>query len=147
MIAATWRSDIDLYKNVNAQMVADEISTIGDEVTPARIVDLARDEKTELHKCFEWDDRKAAEAYRIEQAKTVLRVLVVKQEKEEQLFRSPVRLYYKTDSSKGYTKITTIVNNEDLYQDLLRRAYAELRAFKIKYACLTELHDIFELIN
>ena len=54
MITATWK--ITGIFNADAQKVAEEINKIGDEVTPDQIVEAARDESTELHKCFEWDE-------------------------------------------------------------------------------------------
>ena len=42
-----------LYKGVDPQKVAEEIMGIGESATPRQIVDRARDEKSELHKCFE----------------------------------------------------------------------------------------------
>lgn len=49
---AEWRIK-GIYK-ADAQKVADEI---GDKkVTPQEILEKARDETSELHKCFEWDD-------------------------------------------------------------------------------------------
>ena len=40
-----------------------------------------------------------------------------------------------------------VVRNEDSYKELLMQAKAELRAFKNKYKMLTELEDIFNLID
>jgi len=36
--------------------------------TKENVVRFASNSKTELHKCFEWDDTKAAAKYRLEQA-------------------------------------------------------------------------------
>ena len=63
---AKWLDEFkSLYKGADAQLVADEIMSIGDAATPQQIVEKARDEATELHKCFTWDDRIAAEKYRL----------------------------------------------------------------------------------
>jgi hypothetical protein len=43
--------------------------------------------------------------------------------------------------------VELIVRQEDEYKKLLERAWAELRAFKAKYAMLTELEEIFSLID
>lgn len=42
-------------------------------VTPEHVVDAARDPRSPLHEYFEWDDAEAAEAYRREQARALLR--------------------------------------------------------------------------
>lgn len=47
------------------------------EVTPGQLLDASRSEKAPLHPCFEWDDQKAAEGYRKDQARELLNNLVV----------------------------------------------------------------------
>lgn len=43
------------------------------ELTPALVVDLARDEKHPLHGRFEWDDTTAAEKFRVRQAHDLIK--------------------------------------------------------------------------
>lgn len=47
------------------------------ELTPERVIFYARNEKTELHRCFLWDDTEAAHRYRLQQANAILRIHVV----------------------------------------------------------------------
>ena len=129
----------------DAQKVADEIRALGDEVTPEQIVDAARDENTELHKCFDWDDTIAAEKWRLHQARQVV-CFIVYRERDSSPETAPVRVFHKIDSG-GYKPSVMIFRNEDEYQKLLQAAYAELRAFKIKYARLQELSEILALIE
>ena len=129
-----------------------EILEIGEEVKPQQVVDKARDESTELHKCFDWDDTSAAEKYRIYQARHVIGGLkMIVTEKGDDNAEEPVqfRVLMKNDNSRdsGYKLTTVMMRNEDEYQKLLEQAKAELRAFKQKYKCLTELRDIIDLID
>ena len=71
MIVAKWKEGIGFYKGISAQKVAEEIASIGESATPQQIVDRARDENSELHKCFEWDDSIAAENWRKQQARII----------------------------------------------------------------------------
>ena len=145
MIVATWRSGFNLFK-ADAQKVADEIGSIGEEVTPAQIVDRARDNTTELHKCFEWDDSIAADKYRLYQARKVVCHLVIK-EIEEKVDLAPVRVFHKTEQGGGYKPFELIVKNKTEYEKLLEQAMSELRAFKAKYHTLSELDEILALID
>ena len=145
MITATWK--MNGIFNADAQKVAEEIHAIGDEVTPDQIVEAARDESTELHKCFEWDDTIAANKWRKYQARQVLCTLVIKVEEEPEDETPPTRVFYKTDNNEGYKHCNIVFRNDDEYQKLLQAAYAELRAFKIKYARLQELSEILALID
>lgn len=145
MKVATWRSGPCVFK-ADAQKVADEISSIGLSIKPEEIVDKARDESTELHKCFEWDDTKAAEKYRVYQARQIVCHLIVKEVDDEPQKRE-VRFFYKTDSQEGYKPTSYIMRNEDEYQKLLDRALSELKAFQKKYSTLKELDGLFDAIN
>lgn len=133
----------------DAQKCYEEILEICDDVgsaSPRAILEKARDESTELYKCFTWDDGVAAEKWRTQEARLVVRQLVIK-EVEVPKDRPEVRLLYKTDNESGYKPTHIIVKQEDEYKALLKRAYAELRAFKAKYSMLEELQELFDLIG
>jgi len=55
-----------IYK-ADAQKIADEIGD--NKISPQELLEKARNEDSELHKCFEWDDSVAAEKYRLIQAR------------------------------------------------------------------------------
>lgn len=133
-----------IYGKADAQRVADEIEAIGEAATPAQIVEAAKNENSELHKCFDWNDTEAAEKWRLHQARDVVRCLVIRREVKEGPPQE-VRVFHKVDSC-GYKPITRIFRNEDEYANLLQRAYADLQVFKKKYANLQELDAILELI-
>ena len=146
-IVAKWSATGTRF-GADAQKCYEEIMEICDDVesaSPQAILEKARDESTELHKCFTWDDSTAAEKWRINEARLVTRQLVIK-EVEVPKDRPEIRLFYKTDNESGYKPTHIIVKQEDEYKQLLARAYAELRAFKAKYSMLKELQEIFELI-
>lgn len=143
-ITATW--SIKNGFKADAQKCAEEIRTLGDEIRAEQVLELARDENTELHKCFEWDDSIAAEKYRYVQAQRVIKMLVIKEE-EKPDDRPPVRMFYKTVSNEGYKPTELIIKKQDEYDALLKRAYAELLSFKNKYSMLSELQDVFEAID
>lgn len=80
MIFAAWKSGCRI--SADAQKVADEILAIGNSATTTQILDKARDEQTELHKCFDWDDAEAAEKWRLQQARHIVCNLVIKEKSE-----------------------------------------------------------------
>lgn len=147
MTVSTWTPfGSSLYKGVDPQKVADEILGIGDEATPQQIVDAARDESTELHRCFEWNDSVAAEKYRLTQARTIVCNLVIARP-EAEVEKPKIRCFYKPESSQGYKPSTYIFHVPSEYEKLLEQAYSELRAFKAKYSALQELSEILALID
>lgn len=131
----------------DAQKCYDECQTLK-EVTPENVLNKARDEGTELHKCFEWDNKVAGEKYRLIQARDIIRhfVIVTPEESEEE---EPikVRSYQITTKTNVYAPTKVFLQKPDEYAALLERAKNELEAFKQRYKMLTELEEIFDAID
>lgn len=143
MIFAAWKSGCRI--SADAQKVADEILAIGNSATTAQILDKARDEQTELHKCFDWDDAAAAEKWRLQQARHIVCNLVIKEKSDTP--RPEVRVFFKTDADNGYKPTVLIMQDKDEYRKLLDRALAELNSFRAKYKTLVELDGVFDAID
>ena len=133
------------YK-ADAEKVYAEIKSLGDSFSPQSVVERAKDSSTELHKCFTWDDTKAAIKWRESEARTIMRSLVVKVE-DTAGESVNVRVINTTSRNNEYKPTSLIVKNDTEYADLLARAKAELRAFKQKYATVRELQAIFDEID
>jgi len=145
-IIATWRTP-GIFK-ADPQKVCDELKTLGDEFTPDEIVEKAKDETAELHKCFEWDNDAAAEKYRLHQARMITSNLVfLKESDDEEEQPVLVRVYNKTEQTGGYKPPERVFTQADEYEKLLKRATAELHQFKVKYSMLKELDYILSLID
>lgn len=142
---AAWKPGFEGLHKADAQLVAQEISSIGESATPAQIVEKARDTGTELHKCFEWDDAKAAEAHRLQQARQVACHLVIRETVRGD--KPPIRFFFKPESGAGYQPTVVIVRNQGNYQNLLASAMRDLDAFRRKYHSLTELERVFDAIE
>ena len=134
-----------LFPNTDADTVYGEIKGIGENATAEQIVEMAKDESTESHKCFEWDNEIAGHKYRITQAQHLVRQLVIVEQAEKSR-PTEIRAMY-TSKAGGYKETKLILQEKDEYEALLERAKNELRAFKQKYAMLTELENIFALID
>ena len=70
-----------LSKGLKASQVAGElkrITTVYGKLTPEYIVAEAENNESVLHPLFEWDDTKAAQNYRLQQARTILNNFTVK---------------------------------------------------------------------
>ena len=119
-----------------------EISSL-EQITPKAILDFARDENSELHKCFEWDNDSAAEKYRTIQAGNVIRMLYIVPKNAD---APPVRVLSRT-SNTVYQPTRTFLKNQNEYEDLLKRALSELESFRLKYKTLSELEQVFEQID
>ena len=150
MIQVKWSAGCGFFKVADAQKVYEELLDMGasiESLQPSEIVDRARDESLEMHKCFEWDDAKAGHEWRKVQARNMCRCLVIK-EPEVPKDRPEIRVLINTKRTDGYKPLEVVLRNEDEYQKLLARAWNELRSFKVKYEMLeNDLKEIFDLIS
>lgn len=130
----------------NAEAVYHEIQELGESYTPDDIVEKAKDPKTELHKCFEWDDTVAAEKWRRFTARQICCSLQVVVEKEE---AEPItyRLIQSDRTEQAYKPVILTVRNDDEYGRLLKQAKLELKAFRERYKKITELETVIDEID
>lgn len=134
-----------LYK-ADAETVYREITSLGDKFSPEDIVEAAKDESSELHKCFEWNDEVAAQKWRLHTARMLVNQLVIRTETSDNI---PVAVRVISSASEVNTYVPTkmLIKSESDYADLLARAKRELQAFQQKYATLSELQEIFTAID
>lgn len=141
----TWK--VDGFYKADASKVLDELSELGDEYSLSDVVEKAKDKNSEMHSIFEWDDSVAGEEYRkIQAGKMVRNLVIVRNDETEE--KTNVRYFVSTGKRDStYTPTRLVIRNQDAYEQLLERAYAELRAFKGKYSILSELEEILALID
>ena len=135
-----WRID-NIFKADANKCYAEMLDL--ENITPQAVLERAKDENSELHKCFEWDNDVAAEKYRTIQAGNVIRMLYIEPKSED---APPVRVLCRT-SDTVYQPTRTFLTNETEYEDLLKRALSELESFRKKYETLSELEQVFEQID
>ena len=140
----TWK--VKGFFKADAETVYKEITALGGSFSPEQIVEAAREEGTELHKCFTWDDTVAAESWRRHQARMLVAQLVVRTETAD---KEPVavRVIASTATRNEYKPVVKLIEAEQGYADLLARAINELKAFQQKYKAITELREIFAAID
>ena len=135
-----WKNN--LFGDADAQKVYEEIGE--ENTTPEDVLEKAKDPDSELHKCFEWDDKKAAYKYRLSQARTIMCNLVFVTDDE----KNEVRTHYALTFEKSeYHPTVLILQKPDEYKALLEKAKGELYAFKKKYSMLKELKMLFKEID
>jgi hypothetical protein len=122
----------------------------GGVLRPEDVVEFARDERTALHGDFQWDDTEAAQQFRLWQARQVIRLVItiVDSPAGKQLIPMYVSLVSdRQQPGGGYRPLVDVMNAEDLRDELLRQALAELKTVRKKYQQLQELRPIFRAIE
>lgn len=135
-------------RNAHGDAVLAEMDAImrehGSLLRPVDVVEYARNPETALHECFEWDDGKAAEKFRLFQARQLIRVRIRLQGASVQKIRAFVSL---TPDRKvaggGYRAIESVVAIEAYWQQLRNDVRREYLIFKRKFEVLPEWRAVF----
>ena len=130
---------------VDAQTAGNELQRIYERdgvIEPETVVAESQTPSAPLHSCFEWDDEKAAHKYRITQAQTIIRsIVVVADEAKQPETRAFVNV------QREYHPVSVVVRNPEKREILLQNALNELRWFERKYHTLQELSNVFAAIK
>lgn len=96
-------------------------------LTAEKVLDASRPAKAPLHPAFEWNDEKAAENYRIHQARNVIRsVQVVNTQTGE---KTPVWVYVPNSIGRGeYARTTVVVKSPDSF--MLALSHLQKRVYE-----------------
>lgn len=137
---------------LNAQNVGERLEKLTEEndgiLTPQIIVNDARPVDSELHPAFEWNDNVAAEKYREDQARYLVRQIVVVSEEVDN--KQPIRAFVsvaKEDAGNVYIPIQVAMENSQTREQVLRKAWLELQSWHNRYYDLMEFSKLFSAIE
>lgn len=151
----TWKQNAQV--NLDAQEVGrlfKKIAKTNKGLTPALVVEHAKPKNSILHDYFTWDDKAAGKAWRLTQARYLIRQLVVIKVVDGDR-PEPVRAFVsvikqddeKTKTRHAYFAVADAIRNKSYRQQLLDEALQEIRAWRMKYARFQELAQIFDAID
>lgn len=131
--------------------IQDKLTEIYDQygaLHPAVVVAEAEDESSPLHSHFTWDDSKAAEAHRLNQARALIRVAV---RVIPSISNRPVREFIsistlrKTDTG-SYLATVDVVSDDERYAQALADAIKTLQQLERRFGYLKELAPIWDAL-
>lgn len=95
------------------------------------VLDAAKDPRSALHKHFQWDDTKAAEAFRRAQARQLIQKCVVTIDKAPDVqIRAFVSLAPDQAAGGGYRRMVDVLSDDDLKGQLLHEMQLTLLKWK-----------------
>lgn len=111
------------------------------------VLESARNPESPLHTEFEWDDRKAAEAHRLDRAGYLIRSIEVIV--TETPATKPIRAFVSVqrDEDRSYTSVAHALASPDLRAQVVAQAWADLEAWHRRYAELAEFAKFFAMIE
>lgn len=131
----------------NPQVIGEALEAIrsagGGDLKPKAVVDAARRKSHPLHKHFEWEDAVAAEAYRLDQARALIRVVRVV---DEETAEGNTRAFISINENRrvAYRSAEQVKTSADLQLAVLKQAQRDLEAFERRYR---ELKDICAIVQ
>jgi hypothetical protein len=153
----------------DAQAVGERLESIRAKqkaLTPEIVLSDARSKNSPLHEFFEWDDGRAAERYRIDQAGHLIRSIAVTFEESEPLPDRQVKLSgveaapasapravraflpIKSDAGESsYVGTREAMSDPGMRRQVLERAHMEMTAVGRKYRELQELSGVFNALD
>jgi hypothetical protein len=110
-------------------------------LTPERVLEAASAKSSPLHRFFQWDNGKAAQAYRLDQARNLIRVVHVLKVIDDGRKQEPitVRAIVNVNPGKGF-----VTRNEAIGSETIRAAMVE-RHLRSLETWVRESMDIVEL--
>lgn len=149
-----WKSGA-MFKT-DAEVAYSEVERIraqhGGEITADDLVAEAKAKESPLHDDFEWNDKKAAHAHRLETARSMLRSITIV--REETKSDKPQRVYEVVRVAKAdekpknvYKSTEEIMADPETRAELLSRALRELMAIRTRYKGLQELAIVFRSLD
>jgi|HubBroStandDraft_6_1064221.scaffolds.fasta_scaffold622184_2 hypothetical protein len=115
---------------------------------PEDVIADARHRRSPLHKFFEWDDTEAAHQHRLEQARSLIRaVVVILPQKPTTPVRAFVSIRQEGDKERSYTSTVAAMSDPRLRAQVLASAKAEIVAWHQRYKQLEEFSQLFQEID
>jgi hypothetical protein len=120
-----WKLD-GIYK-ADASKCKAEIDSLSD-ASNENIVKLARNRRTELHKCFEWNVEKAAMRDWLTTAGEIRRSIIIVSVEDVDIF---VRAYERDDSGR-YRNVSEALNDESFKQTIVEGVKRDIEILENK---------------
>jgi hypothetical protein len=129
--------------------VLEELRSLGESVTPEEVVMFASNPDTALHSKFCWDDSIAAHAYRLQQARQLVRVYIQVMDtgrgREE-----PVRMFVSTPATdegpRGYKLTKEVLQTKESRHTLVIAQLERIASILRSYP-LPELQPVLTVVN
>lgn len=135
----------------SAQEVGEELLRL--EVKPGEfhrtpeVLDAARDPDSPLHKCFEWDDSKAAEQHRLHQCRNMMRSIAEVIVRGEHREKRPMYVHIRDTDGPKYVRASQVASDAQTRQRALDEVLSLLNGLRKRFEYLSELTPLFEEIH
>jgi hypothetical protein len=136
----------------NASIVGQHIEMLRQqqkgELTPEDVLADARHGNSPLHSFFEWDDGAAAEQYRLNQARGLIRsVVAIYTSEDKPAVRQRAYVHIAEGETSHYREVGHAMSQTRTRKIVLQRAWKELQDWRNRYKDLKEFSELFEVVD
>lgn len=133
-----------MSERIKSELLAIKAASPDGLLHPLRAVEWATaHEASALYSALEWDDSVAANEYRVDQVRRLIRLHVVTAEGDPVL----VSLTFDRKGNGGYRDIADVVKSRALSDIMLADALADLDRVQAKYERIKELMPVWEAVS
>jgi len=111
------------------------------QIKPEDVVESAKNEDSPIHNNFEWNNTKAAQEYRLWQARHLIVYKFKIDGQTEQQFYN-IKFIVNDVPVQGYFTREKILSDKEMYLQLLKDAIDEIKYWEKKYKQIKELNGI-----
>lgn len=127
---------LDLYEAKGRVLLAEDV------------LEFARDPKTALHRHFTWDDTEAANLWRLQQARNIIRVSIQFSADAPRVFRPLVNLVKDPTVPGAYRNAADVYSaSEEARRRLVKEAIRDMQRLKLRYGAVAELAPVFAALE
>lgn len=118
------------------------------ELTPSDVLKDAKHNNSPLHSFFEWSEGKAAEQYRLQQARGLIRsVVAIYTDGKNKAVRSKAYVHVSEPSAPHYRETGHAMSQTKTRNMVLQRAWRELQAWRKRYQDLKVFSELFDVMD
>jgi len=130
----------------------ERLKKINGELSPQLVLKSARPKNSVLHECFEWDNAKAAQKYRLQQASYLLRAIEIVYIGDDGEKTKPVRAFVAlieegTYKPRSYKAIGEVMSDKQLKAQYLSGLLSEYEALGRRNKNVAEFAGIHNAIK
>lgn len=118
------------------------------ELTPEDVLADAKHDNSPLHSYFEWDDSAAAEQFRLQQARGLIRAVVaIYTHEDKPATRTKAYIHVADPGAQHYREASHAMSHSRTRKMVLERAWKELQAWRQRYKDLKEFAELFDIMD
>ena len=145
-----YRAKGDRWSREKAQLIGERLASMN-SVTPSLVVEDARNPKSPLHECFDWDDGIAAEKWRLAQARNVINCIITYEPSkhgEDLEVRAFYHVAHPVESEETgceeervvrYAQIDEVQQRADFRAQVIAQAKAELNGWRERWKAYADV--------